>query len=216
MTDLINHHFSCTPKCADRCESSGLPGDTSAVSQRLHVWFTQALVQGSAPPHSSYCLSEILSPFPPSLWKCGNTGFSLKLIFGSNSHSPALAAPSYLWVAVHHLITGISSREFSKLGLFFVWWLFLSSSKFSLGFIYDWVILGAGPWHMPLGARKDCCLQEPCSGVGEQQGQQGILVPGIAMKGTFNVTLWGLQGCLPCLPSLLLAMTFFSSRIFQA
>lgn len=92
--------------------------------------------------------------------------------------TPALAAPSYLWVAVHRLIIGMPSREFSKLGLFFVWWLFLSSNnKFSLGFIYDWFILGTDPRHFPPGARKGYAslylvlpwkvlLMYPCEGSG--------------------------------------------------
>lgn len=214
MTDLINHCFSCSPKCAGRCETSGLPGDTSAVSQRLHLWFTQALVQGS---HSSYCPSETLSPFSPFLWKCGSTGFSLKLIFGSHAHSCSSCSllPLSCSASPHRLY---AKQGILWVGSFLCLVIIYKQPQVFTGF-YLWLV-HSGCWclALPSWCQEGLCQQKPCPGVGEQQGQQeGIFVPGTAMKGAFNVTLWvfrGMQGCLPL--SLLLAVTFFSSRIFQA
>ena len=88
LTDVVSRSFCWFAKCADQAwvlvaflEMWALPG-----SGCLH-WSSQALGQGSAlPPRSSYCLSETLSPFSPSFWKCRNTGHSLRLTFGSNAH----------------------------------------------------------------------------------------------------------------------------------
>lgn len=213
MTDLINHYFPCSAKCSDWCESSGLPGDTSAVSQKFYVWFTHALVQGSAPPHSSCCPSETLSPFSPSLWKCGNTGFSLTLIFGSNAHSSCSLLPLSCSPSPHHWY---AKQGILWVGSFLCLVMISKQQQVFTGF-YLWLV-PSGCWSsaLPSWCQEGLFQQEPCSGVGEQQGQQEeILVPGIAMKGTFN-PVWGFMRLQECLPlSLLLAMRSFSSRIFQ-
>lgn len=147
MTDLINHYFSCSPTCVDQCESSGLPGDTSAVSQGLHVWFTQALVQSSAPPHSSYCLSETLSPFSSSLWKCGNTGLNLKLIFGSNAHS--CSSCSLLPLELQCIISSLVCKAGNSLSWVFPCLVIFSKQQQIFAGFYLWLVR-SGLWSLAL------------------------------------------------------------------
>lgn len=58
------------------------------------------------------------------------------------------------------------------------------------GFYLRLVSSGPRSSALPSWCQEGLRLQEPCSGVSEQWGQQeGIILAGIAIKGTFYVTL---------------------------
>ena len=147
-------------------------------------------MQGSAlPPCFSYCPPETLSPFSPSFWKCGNTGHSLRLTFDSNAHpcsSCSLLPLSCSASSLHRCAEQGTPRVRFLLCLVF----FSKQQQVFPGFHLR--LVSSGPWSsaLPSWCQEGLHRQEPCSGVSEPRGQQeGITVAGIAIKGTFYVTL---------------------------